>query len=782
MTQGTRYATGPDLPGEDLPLSAEHRRELLVDSAINPAVAKARGYVTVDRPNAALRDAYGRDTRQQLAAMGFPSWGTREDHFFPGLLIPQYTPQGDQYPGQWKPKGAVPNRDGKRMRYVSAKSAARLDIHPFWSADRGQQDPTMLPAIRDPRMRLWITEGVKKADSLTSRGEVTVALAGVFNWRNTHGTLGDWENVRLKDREIVICFDADTLTKPMVASAMERLGKWLKHKGAAKVWYLVVPPAAPGGACKGVDDFFAAGGTIGDLERAFETKPPEVVDTADRWTDARLAETVANEVLDGRYVWAKGLDWLAWNGQRWQESHEVTVLESVRQWVLGEFAAAAARMRDDQAAAAEVEGWRTMLAASRVRTVVAMARGIVERQAAAFDADPDMLNTPAGVVNMLTGEVLPHDPDLLCTKITSGCYRPGYRHPDWDRVLEVLPAETMTWMQTRVGQAITGYTTPDGVVPILKGGGENGKGMMFTDGLLPACGGYASTASPKLFERGQHSTEQADLRGQRLVVAEELAEGRSLDVSALKRVADVGRVKARYTHKDNIEFPTSHSLFATTNYELIINETDHGTWRRLALVVFPYTYVKPGEPIRDPETERRGDPTLKARILANREGQHDAIVTWAVEGALRWYANSEAIAQAVANGKEAPASILLPSAGVHTDTLRWRITADRILGYWHECLVTDPNAIIIASELTDHFNEWLNASGHTAWAKETFGPRFRDHTETRRNRIGRTEKRRSKSIADRIVRRPTRPGVLPSPLPAQPDVIFGLRWRTEEDA
>jgi len=782
VTQGTRYAIGSDLPGEDLPLSAEHRRELLINSAINPAVAKARGYVTVDRPKASLPDAYGRDTRQQLQAQGFPMWAIREDYFFPGLLIPGYTPQGDRYPGQWKPFRAVPNRDGKLIRYASAKGGVRLDVHPWWSADRGQEDPTLLPAIQDHRIPLWITEGTKKADACTSRGLCTVALSGVFNWRNSHGTLGDWENVRIRDREIIICFDADAITKPLVAQAMAWLGKWFRFRGAVKIWYLVVSLAALGGAVKGVDDFFAAGGTVGDLEKAFESKSSEVVDTADRWTDARLAETVASEVLDGRYVWAKGLDWMAWNGQRWEESHEVTVLESVRQWALGEFAAAAARMRDEKAAGAEVDGWRTMLAASRVKTVVSLARGIVERPAGAFDADPDILNTPAGVINMLTGETMAHDPDLLCTKITSGCYRPGYRHPDWDRALEVLPTETMNWFQKVVGQAITGHPMPDGVVPILKGGGENGKSMMTTDGLVPALGSYAAPASPKLFEKGQHSTEQVNLRGRRLVVAEELTEGNAIDVDAIKRVVDVNVITARETHKNNITFAASHTLFATTNYVPVITKTDDGTWRRLVLVEFRNRYVKPGIPIMDPELERRGDPTLKGRIRRNPDGQHDAAVTWAVEGALAWYANVEAIQQAVANGKEAPASVLLPPLDVAADTLRWRIEADRILGYWHACLMADPAAIILASELTDHFNDWLRSSGHTPWSKETFQPRFRDHTETRRHRIGRPEKRRSKSIADSIVRRPTPAGVLPSPLPAQPDVILGLRWRTDADA
>lgn len=767
-------------------LSAHHAKELFEESSILQEVAAERGYRTIERPNVSGNGMFSipgiacveGTSRDFLVRAGFPSWSTREDYYFPGLWIPQYTPTGQRYAGQWKPFRAVRNRDGKPMRYASAKGSARIDVHPRWSADRGQEDAAKLPAIQTVTERLWITEGVKKADALTSRGEVTVALSGVFNWRNTHAALGDWEDVRLKGREIVICFDADAITKPQVAKAMERLGKWLRYKGAAKVWYLVVPPGVNGKSVKGVDDFFAAGGNMKELERAFDTKPPKIVDTADAFTDARLAETLSDEVLDGSYVWAAGLDWLSWNGKVWQEVHEVSVLEAVRRWALDHFADAAARLRDmDGEAGGEVEGWKAVLSSSRQRAVLSLARGIVERKADDFDTDPDIFNTASGIVNLTNGELLPHEPDAMCTKMAGGSYRPGFTHPDWDAVLEALPAETRAWFQTRVGQAITGHTTPDGIVPIMQGGGENGKGTLVTDGILPAIGEYGSVASPKLFmsAKNEHSTERADLRGQRLVIAEELTEGRSIDVTALKQVADVGRIKARKTHKDNMEFDATHSIFATTNYIPIINETDHGTWRRLALVKFPYTFIKPGDPLDDPATQRRGDPTLKRRIKANPDGQHDAIVTWAVEGAMKWYASQSAIEAAVKAEAELPADVMRPCATVAADTRKWRIEADRILGFWTERLKPDPMAMVLTSELLEEFNAWLQSNGHAAWSKETFGPRFEGHAETVAHRIT-TKVTRDHGA---IVRRPAPAGAFgpaSRPLPKQARVWSGVRF------
>lgn len=756
-----------------------HRKELIEASAIDPEVVRERGYRTIARPTP--NDQRPRHEAQRL---GFPSWAIREDHHFPALHIPQYGPRGDRYAGQIKPRIAVPDRTGKKMKYAAAKGGAlRLDVHPRWSADRGQRDAALVPAIQDPALRLWITEGVKKADSLTSRGEVTVALSGVFNWRNQHGTLGDWEDVRLRGREIVICFDADAITKVQVASAMQRLGKWLVHKGAAKVWYCVVPAAVNGSAVKGVDDFFAAGGTLKDLEKAFESRPPQVTSVEDRFTDARLAETLASEVLDGVYVWAAGLDWMRWDGRRWAEVHEVTVIETVRQWALDEFASAVQAMRADpeKASVVEVDGWRTMLSASRQRTVLNLARGIVERRPEEFDADADLVNTPGGVFSFATDEMLPHSPEFMCTKITSGAYRPGFRHRDVDKVLSVLPDEVAAWMQVRFGQAITGHTTPDGVIPILRSGGESGKSLLTTDGVVPALGGYASVASAKLLasSKNEHSTERADLRGKRFVMTEELTEGRSIDVTALKQIADVGRINARKIRKDNIEFDASHSLFASTNYQPVIAETDHGTWRRLALVEFPYTFVKPGKPITDPEHERRGDPSLKDRIKANKSGQHDAFVTWVIEGARRWYANLRAIEVAILAGDEPPASVMLPPARVEADTDAWRAEADRVLGYWRQCLMPDPTAYVLCSEIVEHFNEWMATNGHNAWPKETFGSRFRDHGETKRNRVTQLPRQRSAKFSAHLARRPST--VPPRPLPTQVDLYRGLRYRTDAD-
>jgi hypothetical protein len=178
----------------------QHRRELEIGSAIHPDLIAERGYESIHRPtNGDQRQ------RDRLNRLRIPTWATGADYHFPGMLIPMYGPTGARVGYQWKPRYAVPDRNGKAQKYANPKGQTnRLDVH-----------PRNLGKIADPTVELWITEGIKKADSLTSRGVCAISVNGAFGWRSTLGTLGDWEDVPLKGRVVTICFDADGASSPM---------------------------------------------------------------------------------------------------------------------------------------------------------------------------------------------------------------------------------------------------------------------------------------------------------------------------------------------------------------------------------------------------------------------------------------------------------------------------------------------------------------------------------------------------------------------------------------
>jgi P4 family phage/plasmid primase-like protien len=733
-----------------------HHRQALIERGITPEVIAARGYTTTVLPG-------------WLRQVGFSIGASKQ---VPGLVIPIRDVHGDQVFYQYRPDQPR-TVDGKPRKYELPQIRNVIDV-PALARDR-------LNAVAAP---LWVTEGPLKADAAVSAGVCCIGLFGVWGWRgkarkgSATTILTDWEYIALKGRMVYLAPDSDVATKPHVAQAMSRLGRALEARGA-DVRYVAIPGKRDGRKV-GLDDYLAGGGSLDDLAAYADEEPPtgsrvplgedgkpRFKGADDRFTDAVMAETVSGDVLADRFLWVAGLGWLAWDGRRWERRSDATVAEAIRRYVVDRFKGAVDNAHvvgmDD------LDGWRSMMNGGRQRSVLTLARGIVERRVDELDADPDLLNTPAGVVDLRTGEVFPHAPDFLMTKLTKGSYRPGFLHRDWARALRALPRAERRWLQVRIGQAVTGHTTPDGILPVCQGSGENGKSLILTDGLVPALGDYASMASAKLLQAtkgSEHSTERAELRGKRLLVAEELTEGRSIDVTALKQIQDVGQITARYIRQDNIEFTTSHSLFCTTNYVPVVNEVDHGTWRRLALLRFPYTFRKTGEELESP-TDRRGDDELKAKVKANATGQHDAIVTWAVEGARQWH-------------QEGAAALALTDA-IRADTDAWRADADRIFGGWLELWKPDRDSCVVATESHAHFNAWLRDNGHNEWSRETFGPRFLQHAETIRHGVDEVRMARQRAVREGLQRRPDDRYRANDPLPAQVRVYRGVRYRGDDD-
>ncbi len=223
-------------PRELLP----QHRQLIEDSGISEDVAVARGYFSVSEP-------------KDLVGMFGPS-----QRLAPGLVIPVFNVYGETVYFQLRPDEPRV-KDGRRLKYETpARAPMVIDV-----------PPSTRPHLRNPKVTLWVTEGIRKADALASVGLRSVALLGVWNWRGRgddggSAALADWEAIALNDkRKVVICFDSDAFENPGVHAATERLGRMLEHRGAEVAF--VYLPAAEDGSKVGVDDYLAAGASKEDL-------------------------------------------------------------------------------------------------------------------------------------------------------------------------------------------------------------------------------------------------------------------------------------------------------------------------------------------------------------------------------------------------------------------------------------------------------------------------------------------------------------------------------------
>ncbi len=694
---------------EDL-LSVDHTLEIMSESAVSPSVALSRGYRTL----------YGTpEDREELGHLGFAPSSYSRDDAFPMLLIPMYRATGEIITHQIKP--SVPrvrmNGEGKPkpIKYETPKgSQSHVDVPVFTQG-----------FLSDLNVPLWITEGVKKTDALVSQGIAAIGLTGVFNWRRKLGTLGDWEDIPLKGRSVVICFDADAKDNRNVMLAMKRLGAWLESKGVKTVHYLIVPNETHGTEVKGVDDFFAAGGTLSELSEA--SVRTLAVDSAKdaSMTDAVLTDTVCDEELDGRFVWSSALGWLAWNGHVWDEVSETRPTEVVRQWVIKRFQAVLNEQQTDPSKdlATQINDWRQIMSRTRIAALVALSRGNLERDANDFDSDPDLLCVRNGYVDLRTGVLHSPDPDKLMTKSAGAEYIPGAVHEAWERALEAVPEDLRGWYQDRVGQAATGYMTPDDTMVIAHGDGENGKSTVIS-AIQTALGTYAKMVSDRVLmaSADAHPTELMDLRGARYAILEETPEARRLDVHRLKKAVGTETITARKIRQDDVTFKATHSLFVNTNFRPIVTETDHGTWRRLVLMSFPYTFRKSPELVRT-ELDRLGDPVIKQ---AKTDPMFRcAVLAWIVRGAVEWYERGR---------------VMMPHPErIERDTSEWRSETDLIMGFAGEMLRFTRDGRTLATEMLEAFNGWIESHGHKPWTDKTFSARFIAHDSIK---IHRVEKRR----------------------------------------
>ena len=494
--------------------------------------------------------------------------------------------------------------------------------------------------------------------------------------------------------------------------------------------------------------------------RRARSKPRELDDGAPNLlTDANLAQHVADRVLDGRFCWAGALGWMGWDGRRWAACTEVAVTEAVRLHVI-DLAAVEAR------GGATLERRKALLSLqqrNRIGAMVALSKGIVLRDAAAFDLHPDLLNVHNGVVDLRTGALRPHDPALLLTRVTEVDYDADAATADLDAALGILPDDVMDYLQVRLGQACTGHMPPDDVLAVLVGGGSNGKTMLM-GAVQHALGEHAVLVSDRvlLANPGDHPTEMMTLRGARLALIEETPEARTLDVARLKKVVGTPQITARLAHKDNVTWNSTHSLFITSNYRPVVSESDHGTWRRLALVRFPFKFCKPHEPLLTP-TDRKGDAGLRQRMKASSSNQR-AVLAWIVAGARRWY--------------DADLVMPEPPVAVEADTLSWRKEADLVLAYIGDRLVFDQQWTTPAADLSADFTAYLEERGHKAWSERTFVPRFRDHDTVTAARV--TEGRARPMDGD-VSRSRHAPWETRVTLPSRFRCWFGVRFRTDQD-
>lgn len=424
---------------------------------------------------------------------------------------------------------------------------------------------------------------------------------------------------------------------------------------------------------------------IGPAPEAPNHEQAHTTQHTDRWVAEQVVEDLCGLL---RFVPETG-HWHVWNRGRWERDrrllHDFYVSESLRR--LGvEMEARTAQLGEKEAKPILTLAVKVQNRNATENTIkIIRAHPMLSVAQETFDADPWVLNTPGGQVDLREGKLYPADPDAMCSKSTAVTPKKGDA-PMWFKFLRETTGNDralIRYLQVLCGYALSG-STQEQTFSFVWGPGGNGKSV-FLDTVAGAMGDYAVTAPMDTFASmtgDRHPTDIAGLVGARLVTAEETQAGRRWDEAKLKSITGGSSMSARFMRQDFFEFTPTFKLILVGNHQPEIGVLDDAMRRRIHVVPF----------VRKPKEVDR--------LLSDKLQQEwPQILLWMIEGCAIW----------LRDGLVAPEAVL-------TQTADYFEEEDK-LGAWLEatCEITaDEEDWVSANDLFRSWQQFCNARGERA--------------------------------------------------------------------
>ena len=434
-------------------------------------------------------------------------------------------------------------------------------------------------------------------------------------------------------------------------------------------------------------------------------RPPQGFNLTDLGNAERF---VAHHGEDVRYCyqWRK---WLVWTGARWERDEAGRVHRLAKETVRSIYREASDEEDEDRRKALAKHA-RASESETRIRAMVELAKSEIPASPDQFDADPCLLNTSTGTIDLRTGAQREHRRGDLITKLAQGEYDPAAAAPTWETFLKrVLPGEELRgFVRRAAGYSATGNTSEQCMF-IHHGPGANGKST-FQETISAALGDYAMRTPTEtlLVKRpGGVPNDVARLKGARFVTASETEEGRRLAESLVKDLTGQDTISARFMWAEWFDFKPTHALHLSTNHKPEIRGTDAAIWRRIRLIPWAVT-IPPAEQDRE----------LPEKLRAELPG----VLAWIVRGCLEWQRE----------GLRAPEE-------VHQATRAYRAEMDVLAAFLADCCLRGEDEEAFAGELWGAWKRWCEETGEQAGSQKRFGGRlaergFLNHRDSKTGR------------------------------------------------
>ena len=402
-----------------------------------------------------------------------------------------------------------------------------------------------------------------------------------------------------------------------------------------------------------------------------------------------------------------GLGWFSWLGNHWQNDPEnLNIREQAKK--LSPIISSEAHKYDDNMRPTLYKWSDQSRSAARIDAAIKSATSDprIRADVSTWDSNENLLGVANGVVDLRTGEVLKGRPDLHITRRSPISYTAGIKTPRWDKFIDDATGgdeELQEYIQRAVGYTLTGHSNHD-VMFLVYGPPGSGKNT-FVEAIVKCLGtsqySWPMDSSILADKDGQSNSTDlyhwAELRGRRMVWVDELPDGERIKENAIKKLTGSSEISARSPGEKPFTFQSQAKLWLTTNHRPII--TDDAMWRRIRPIPWSHVPKKP-------------DPSLK-EYLFDPEGGLPSILSWAVEGAIKFLSSPEVdgfgFSQAVQDAAEF-----------------YRKSEDRIGMFLNEETVEEEAASIEMRQLYNIYRTWSEERGERALTQIAFVRKLRD--------------------------------------------------------
>lgn len=346
-----------------------------------------------------------------------------------------------------------------------------------------------------------------------------------------------------------------------------------------------------------------------------------------RRTDIGNSERFVAENRD-RILWVpEEKTWHLWRGNLWAKDYLGEIQRLAKQTIK--------QMRELSPFSEDSGKWQAWCAKSEMRngmnSMIDLSRSELATRVGDFDSDPSRLNTGNGLLDLRTGDLKPHSPQMLIRKITTCDWEPEASSRLWEDALATLlpDHEVRAFLQRAVGYSLLGDLSEKAFF-YCYGPTNSGKSTVI-GAIRRALGDYATTADFRTFLKsprdGSAATPDLDrLRGIRFIQCSEVEPGRGFNVSLLKGWTGRDGIVSRPLYGAPSEFSPQATLWFLGNDRPNVPHRDEGMWDRLHVIPFEQSLPR-----------NKQDGALPTKL---REPEHlAAILTWAVRG-LRDYRSS----------------------------------------------------------------------------------------------------------------------------------------------